>query len=67
MRDHLLFCYFSYSMKGKIFRVTYNILKQSAELHMEDGEIKFIPMTDDEWETALKGDLIENFNKILDE
>ena len=67
MSDHLLFCYFSYSMKGKIYRVTYNNVKQEAVLHLYNGDVVYVPMTNEEWETALKGDLIENFKKYLDE
>ena len=32
---------------------------------MQNGDIVYIPMTEEEWFNALKGDLIENFNKIL--
>lgn len=52
-------------MKGKIYRVTYNALKQEAELHLKNGEIKFISMNEDEWKEMLKGDIVENFKKIL--
>ena len=54
-------------MKGNIYRVTYNVIKQEAVLHMQNGDVVYIPMTEEEWFNALKGDLIENFNKILDE
>jgi hypothetical protein len=54
-------------MKGKIYRVTYNVLKQEAELHLENGDVRYVPMTEDEWEQMLKGDLIKNFNQLLDE
>lgn len=54
-------------MKGNIYRVTYNAIKQEAVLHMQNGDIVYIPMTEEEWFNVLKGDLIENFNKILDE
>ena len=54
-------------MKGNIYRVTYNAIKQEAVLHMQNGDIVYIPMTEEEWFNALKGDLIENFNKFLDE
>lgn len=54
-------------MKGKIYRVTYNNVKQEVVLHLYNGDVVYVPMTNEEWETALKGDLIENFNKILDE
>ena len=64
--NHLLFCYFSYSMKGKIYRVTHNILKQEAELHLEDGEVLNVPMTDDEWKEMIKGDVVSNFQELLD-
>ena len=54
-------------MKGNIDRVTYNAIKQEAVLHMQNGDVVYIPMTEEEWSNVLKGDLIENFNKILDE
>ena len=54
-------------MKGDIYRVTYNVGKQVAEIHLEDGDIKYVPMTDEEWNNNLKGDLIENFKKYLNE
>ena len=63
--NHLLFCYFSYSMIGKIYRVTYNAIKQEAVLHMQNGDVVYIPMTEEEWSNTLKGNLIENFKKIL--
>lgn len=63
--NHLLFCYFSYSMKGNIYRVTYNAIKQEAVLHMQNGDVAYIPMSEEEWSNALKGNLIENFKKIL--
>ena len=65
MSNHLLFCYFSYSMKGNIYRVTYNAIKQEAVLHMQNGNVVYIPMSEEEWSNALKGNLIENFKKIL--
>ena len=67
MSDHLFCVIFSYSMIGKIYRVTYNVLKQEAELHMEDGEIKSVHMTEDEWKEMLKGNIVENFNRFLNE
>ena len=54
-------------MKGDIYRITYNVLKSVAEIHFLNGNIKRIPMTQEEWDDALKGDLIENFKKYLDE
>ncbi len=54
-------------MIGKIYRVTYNVLKQEAELHLKNGEIKFISMNEDEWKEMLKGDIVENFNRFLNE
>lgn len=64
--NHLLFfCYFSYSMKGNIYRVTYNAIKQEAVLHMQNGDVAYIPMSEEEWSNVLKGNLIENFKKIL--
>lgn len=54
-------------MLGKIYRVTYNALKQEAELHLKNGEIKFISMNEDEWKEMLKGDIVENFNRFLNE
>lgn len=53
-------------MIGKIYRVTYNVLKQEAELHMEDGDIITIPVTDDEWKEMIKGDVVSNFQELLD-
>jgi len=53
-------------MIGKIYRVTYNILKQEAELHLEDGEVLNVPMTDDEWKEMIKGDVVSNFQELLD-
>lgn len=64
MNNHFLFCYFSY-MKGKIYRVTYNAVKEEAVVHMSNGDVVYVPMTNEEWENKLKGNLIENFNKIL--
>ena len=66
-RNRLLFCYFSFSMKGKIYRVTYNVLKQEAELHMEDGDVRTVPMTEEKWMEMIQGDVTENFNKLLNE
>lgn len=66
MRDHLFFCYFSY-MTGEIYRVTYNIGKKIAVIHLVDGEIRQISMSQDEWDENIKGDFIENFKKYLDE
>ena len=54
-------------MKGDIYRITYNVLKSVAEIHFLNGNIKRISMTQEEWDNALKGDLIENFKKYLDE
>jgi hypothetical protein len=54
-------------MKGKIYRVTYNAVKEEATIHMSDGDVVYLPMTNEEWETNLKGNLIDNFNKLLDE
>jgi len=66
MRNHLLFCYLSY-MKGEIYRVTYNVGKEVAEIHLAGDSVKQIPMSQDEWNNNLKGDLIENFKKYLNE
>ena len=54
-------------MKGKIYRVTYNMIQHVVELHMVDGEIKTMPMTEEEWESHIEGDVVENFSKLLDE
>ena len=54
-------------MKGKIYRVTYNVMKQEVELHLDNGNIKSIPMTEDEWNEMLNGDIVENFNRFLNE
>ena len=67
MSNHLLFCYFLCSMKGKIYRVTYNVLKQEAELHMENGDVRTVPMTEEKWMEMIQGDVTENFNKLLNE
>ena len=68
MRNHLhLFCYFSCSMKGKIYRVTYNVVRQEVELHMEDGDVRTVPMTEEKWIEMIQGDVTENFNKLLNE
>lgn len=63
----LFFCYFLSNMKGKVYRVTYNMIQHVAELYMVDGEIKTIPMTEEEWESHIEGDVVENFSKLLDE
>ena len=52
-------------MEGNVFRVTYNAIKKVAELHLKDGSIKEIPMTNEEWLSMLKGNVNENFNKLL--
>lgn len=54
-------------MEGKIHRVTYNIGKQEAELHLSDGTIKTIPMTEEEWKNVIQGNIIENLKKYLNE
>lgn len=54
-------------MKGKVHRVTYNVFKQVAELHMEDGSVKSVPMSAEEWQKMLEGNPVENFNKLLNE
>ena len=54
-------------MEGKIYRVTYNVCKEVAELHMEDGSVNYIPMSEEEWKKNLQGNIIENFNKLLNE
>lgn len=43
------------------------MIQHVVELHMVDGEIKTIPMTEEEWESHIGGDIVENFNKLLDE
>ena len=67
MRNHLLFCYFSYSMKGKIYRVTYNVGNGVAELHMDNGEVKTVSIPKEEWDKMIQGNVVENFNKFLNE
>lgn len=54
-------------MEGKIHRVTYNIVSQEVVLHLKDGETKTVPMSEKEWEELIKGNVIENFSKFLDE
>ena len=43
-------------MIGKIHRVTYNVVKHVAELHMSD----------EEWNTMVHGNVIQNFNDLLE-
>ena len=64
---HLLFCYFCNTMNGKISRVTYNAIKEVAELYLDNGYIKIVPVTLDEWRDMLKDNFVENLNKLLDE
>ena len=52
-------------MIGKIYRVTYNAIKQEAVLHMQNGDVVYIPMTEEECSNALKVNFIDNFKKIL--
>ena len=54
-------------MEGKIFRITYNAVRHQAELHMKDGETRVVPMSNEEWKRMLEGDLMENFNNLLNE
>jgi len=61
------FVIFHITMEGKIKRVTYNVSKEIAELHMEDGEIKSVPMSEEEWMKNLQGNVVENFSKLLNE
>ena len=61
------FLLFFRHMEGKIYRVTYNALDHIAELHMEDGSVRRVPMSSEEWQEMLEGNPIENFNKLLNE
>jgi hypothetical protein len=54
-------------MKGKNYRVTYNVNKGEAELHMEDGEVKTVSIPKEEWDKMIQGNVVENFNKFLNE
>lgn len=54
-------------MNGKISRVTYNAVKEVAELYLDNGDIKIVPVTLDEWRDMLKNNFVENLNKLLDE
>ena len=54
-------------MTGKIYRVTYNVVRQEAELHMEDGDVRTVPMMEEKWIEMIQGDVTENFNKLLNE
>ena len=54
-------------MEGKIYRVTYNVSKCLAELHMDDGSVNYIPMSEEEWKKTIEGNVVENFNKLLNE
>ena len=53
-------------MKGKVYRVTYNVVNGVAELHMEDGNVETIPMSEDDWKTMIQGNVVDNFNKLLE-
>ena len=53
-------------MKGKVYRVTYNVVNGVAELHMKDGDIETIPMSEDDWKTMIQGNVVDNFNKLLE-
>ena len=53
-------------MTGKIYRVTYNVLKQEVALHLEDDEVLNVHMTEDEWKEMIKGDVVSNFQELLD-
>lgn len=54
-------------MKGNVYRVTYNTVKKEAVLHLKDEETMTIPMTEETWYEMIKGDLIYNFNHLLEE
>lgn len=54
-------------MKGKIYRVTYNVSKGVAELHMDNDEIKTVSISKEEWDKMIQGNVVENFNKFLNE
>ena len=54
-------------MSGKISRVTYNAIKEIAELHLENGDIKSVSVSLDDWQNMLRGNFVENLNKLLDE
>ena len=47
--------------------MTYNAVRQEAELHMEDGDVLTVPMTEEKWKEMIQGDVTENFNKLLNE
>ena len=53
-------------MIGKIYRVTYNVVNGVAELHMKDGDVETIPMSEDDWKTMIQGNVVDNFNKLLE-
>ena len=54
-------------MKGKVYRVTFNRVEQTATLYLEDGETKVVPMTEEKWNSIANGNLVENLNNLLDE
>ena len=54
-------------MKGNVYRVTYNAVKKEAVLHLKDDDTVTIPMTEDVWTEMIKGDIIYNFNHLLEE
>lgn len=53
-------------MKGKVYRVTYNVVNGVAELHMKDGDVETVPMSEDDWKTMIQGNVVDNFNKLLE-
>ena len=42
-------------MKKDVKHITYNCIKEVAEVHYSDGTDKEFPMTVKEWEESLKG------------
>lgn len=64
---HLLFCYFFSTMKGRVYRVTYNSVKGVAEIHLADDTVKSVSMTQDEWTELIHGNIEENIKRYLDE
>ena len=64
-KSSLFFVIFSRTMEGVIYRVTYNAIKEVAEIHFSNGYSRSLPMKKEDWDVIIKGDVKENFNKWL--
>ena len=54
-------------MEGTVYRVTYNTIKNVAEIHFEDGSVKVVSMSQDEWTELIHSNIKENIKKYLNE